>query len=499
MMKKICILSSKKYAGKILEDILLMNRIEKEYKCDIIAWEDMTNDMIDEYCAFVVRSVWGYHRNYNSFLRCISNIKKKNKYIFNSYECIIKNAFKHNQIKFFKANNIPHIPTVFWNKNIKKDMAHRFFCEKSFVIKPSVSASGENVIKLKKNNLEKIDEIYEIILNDKNQKLLIQPYIKTVRNGEYSCIVINDELQYAVCRKTGIFTVKKEVKYLKKLPENIKNIVDYIIEILKPFETIFYRVDFFKYNDGYVVNELEMIDPDLFIKILSSDMQKKIINKLSEIIIKKIKLRRKNMMKYGVIILKPDFFEYGEEVKNLLSKLIVKNKLKINQICKIENYGIFCEEYRAYDIARSEVTNEEAEKELMKTSYATYAYKQFFGDKEAIAIIFDSASNPGLYPKMASIKEIVRKYIENNRNEKFYIDVSNDFEWRAFKHFKGDGISQEYLESDNVKLAYLNGIHLEDEKLYNNNVCYEFLLKKGIAYYEKKVDKRRKENEDIDI
>lgn len=498
MMKKICILSSKKYAGKILEDILLMRGLEKEYKCDIIAWEDLTNDLIDEYCAFIVKSVWGYHRSYNSFLKLMINIKKKKKYIFNSYECIVENIFKHNQIKFFETNNIPHVPTIFWNKNMKIDIEHWMFTEKSFVIKPSVSASGENTMKFEKDDFKKIDEIYEMILKDKNQKLLIQPYIETVKNGEYSCIVINNEFQYAMSRTTGIFTTKKEVKHLKKVPENMKNIVDNIIDIIKPFETLFYRIDFFKYNDNYVINELEMVDPDLFIKKLDIDMQKKMIDKLSELIIKKIKFRRKNM-KYGVIILKPDFFEYGEEVKKLLSKLIVENKLNINQICKIADYGTFCEEYRAYDIARSGFTIEDAQKELKKTSYATYVYKQLFCEKEAMAIIFADASNSELYKKLTSIKEVIRKYIKDNRTEEFYVDVSNDFEWRTFKHFESDRISQEYLESDKVKLAYLNGIHLEDEKLYNNNVCYEFLLKKGIAKHEKKVDKRGKEYEDIDI
>ena len=205
-------------------------------------------------------------------------------------------------------------------------------------------------------------------------------------------------------------------------------------------------------------------------------------------------------MKHGVIILKPDFFEYGNEIKKLLSQLIIRNGLVLNQIYKIEDYGSFCEEYRAYDIARTEFTNQEAQTELLRTSYATYVYKQLFSDKVAAAMVFDGIEENKLYTGLSDLKKTIREYIKNNKKDEYYVDIT-DAKWHAFRHFDGDEISQDYLDSDKVKLAYLNGIHLEEEKLFNNDICYTFLVKKGVIPNGKKLNEkeRGKVDEDFNI
>ena len=288
-MKKICILSSKKFEGKIIEDILLRDELKKVYECDIVAWERLAEDIIDNYFMFIVRSVWGYHKDYTNFLNLILNIEKRGKCVLNSYENISKNISKYSQTKFFEKNNIPHVPTIFFDKDKKITTDYRFVGVENLVIKPSISASGENTVKINKLDLNNIYKIYDEILRDSNQKLLIQPYIKTIEKGEYSCIVIDNEFQYAVNRLPGIFTSQKGVKYTEKVSKNVKIIVDNIIETLKPLNLLFYRIDFLKYNNNYLVNELEMIDPDLFIKRLDVNLQEKVIDKFSRSIIEKIR------------------------------------------------------------------------------------------------------------------------------------------------------------------------------------------------------------------
>ena len=46
-MNKICILSSEIFEGKIIEDILLRDELKKTYECDILAWERVTEDIIN--------------------------------------------------------------------------------------------------------------------------------------------------------------------------------------------------------------------------------------------------------------------------------------------------------------------------------------------------------------------------------------------------------------------------------------------------------------------
>lgn len=288
-MKKICILSSKIFEGKIFEDLLLRDELRKIYECDIVAWENVNEETINNYCVFVVRTVWGYHKNYVKFLSLILDIERRGKYVFNSYQNIFNNVSKYNQITFLRENNIPYVPTFFLKNNNPTNNIYNPFETKSFVIKPAISASGENTIKMDNLNLNNLYQIYDKILKDPNQNLLIQPYLETVENSEFSCIVIGNKFQYAVSRLPGVFTPQKKVEQIYELPHNMKNIVDIIIKKLKPLDLLFYRIDFFEYNNNYLVNEIEMIDPDLFIKRLDTKLQKNVIGILSNLIKEKIK------------------------------------------------------------------------------------------------------------------------------------------------------------------------------------------------------------------
>ena len=198
-------------------------------------------------------------------------------------------------------------------------------------------------------------------------------------------------------------------------------------------------------------------------------------------------------MKQGVIILKPDFFEYGEEIREKLKKLMLENGLQLSNFCEIPDYGTFCEQYRLYDITNSNYTEEEAKKELLRTSYATFVYKSVFRGKSAIALVFEDENAEELYKKMSDVKTGIRNYIKKNKKKEYYVDTST--EWRAFEYIAGRDISQEYIDSDTVKLAYLNGIHLEEKDLFDRDICYKFLKKEGIIDKGKAVRK----NEEYDI
>lgn len=50
-------------------------------------------------------------------------------------------------------------------------------------------------------------------------------------------------------------------------------------------------------------------------------------------------------------------------------------------------------------------------------------------------------------------------------------------------------IPLDYFEQENVKLAYLNGIHLEERLLFDRNMCYNFLVMENI------IDESERKNE----
>lgn len=198
------------------------------------------------------------------------------------------------------------------------------------------------------------------------------------------------------------------------------------------------------------------------------------------------------MIKRGVVILKPDFFEYNIELSTYLKELINKNNLHLESFFEIKRYGDFCERYRKYDIENSMYTKEETNNELIRTSYAIYVYKNKFFDKSAIALIFFDEDADKLYDKLSMLKSKIREYIKQNKLKEYYVDIQTP-NWKVIERTKNTQISAEYFEMENVKLAYLNGIHLEEKSLFDKNICYNFLKKENI------IQIRRESNEKLEL
>lgn len=290
MKKKLAILSSNEFENKIVEDILLKKELMKFYDCEIVAWEKITEKIMNSYSAFLIKSIWGYHRNYLKFIELIQCIKSCGIPIFNSYENIMFDISKKNQYDFLKSYNIGTIPTIFLSEYSKMSECKIPDCEQ-YIIKPAISASGEKVIKTNKIDIIHLKNIYKDVLLDSNQDILIQPYIDGVTKGEISCIIVNDKLQYTVKRYPGIFTSERSVKYNPITEPSIEKLVNLVINSLKSFELLFYRIDLIENNGDYSIVELEMIDPDLFIRNLPPEIQQRTVETIVDTLNCKMRIK----------------------------------------------------------------------------------------------------------------------------------------------------------------------------------------------------------------
>ena len=263
---KINVVSAKKYKNNRKEDLLLQKYLLKAgYKSKVVAWED--NEPAD---IHIIRSVWGYHHNTESFIKFLDNKKT-----INDREIIKDNINKKKQYELLKNNNIPVINTKFLNNINELD-----YTNEKLVIKPIVSAAGDNTYKIiNKDDLQKVKDLNNI---------MIQPFIENIKNGEISIIVINKKIKYGIKRFPGIFTNYQKEKYLplEVIDNEIIEIVNKIIAIKEYEDVIIMRIDLVK-EDKYKVLETELTDPDLFIetipqKSLREDIYKEIIKSIKQ-------------------------------------------------------------------------------------------------------------------------------------------------------------------------------------------------------------------------
>lgn len=287
-MKKVGIVSCDKWKNKIKEDLLLQKELIKHgIDAEIISWQNSKINY-NEYNCLILRSVWGYQDCYEKFKEWLLFVKAINLTLFNDVNIIMDNIRKDVQFEILKKYSISYIPTTIIKESI--DWNKLDFYGKNFVVKPIISGSGNNTYKFDLN--EEIDEIirkkYEIILQQSDNGLMIQPFVSGINNGEYSCIFIDGINTHNILRFPGVLGEKKRAEYLTTVPKSVLNLATQVSNIPEFSGYLYARIDIVLENNRPYIMEVELTEPDLLIKYISDEeIQGQVLNKL----VKKVERR----------------------------------------------------------------------------------------------------------------------------------------------------------------------------------------------------------------
>ena len=276
-MKKVGIVSCDKWIDKLEEDNNLKNAlINLGIDAKIISWQQPLEEKHD---LLVLKSVWGYQNYYKEFKNWLLYVKNNNIPLANGVDMVLNNIMKNIQFNILEKNNVDFIDTIFidqsklLNKNIF-DMLD----DKSYVFKPTISGSGENTYLVTNSNdksitntikKEDIVKIYNKMLDDNSDcKIMIQPFISEINNGEYSCIFIDGKLTHTMLRFPNIFHEKRRTYLVNDAPDSIIELAR-VVERIKDFNNYLYmRVDMVLVNGKAKIMEVELADPDLLTKYI---------------------------------------------------------------------------------------------------------------------------------------------------------------------------------------------------------------------------------------
>ena len=296
-MKKVGIVSCDKWIDKLEEDNNLKNAlINLGIDAKIISWQQPLEEKHD---LLVLKSVWGYQNYYKEFKNWLLYVKNNNIPLANGVDMVLNNIMKNIQFNILEKNNVDFIDTIFidqsklLNKNIF-DMLD----DKSYVFKPTISGSGENTYWVTNSNdksipntiqKEDIVKIYNKMLDDNSDcKIMIQPFISEINNGEYSCIFIDGKLTHTMLRFPNIFHEKGRPYLVDDAPDSIIQLAR-VVERIKEFNNYLYmRVDMVLVNGKAKIMEVELADPDLLTKYIDdSNVKSNVIKTFA----KKIEMR----------------------------------------------------------------------------------------------------------------------------------------------------------------------------------------------------------------
>lgn len=297
-MKKVAIVSCDKWIGKLEEDNNLKNAlINLGIDARIISWQQ---PLQEEYDLLILKSVWGYQNYYTDFKKWLLYIKANNIPLFNNVDMVLSNIMKDIQFDILRKGNVDFIDTIFLQQSEVLNMnTFDMLGNNSYVIKPTISGSGENTYLINGSSdmsiqnviqKENIVEIYSKILDNNNDcKIMIQPFISEINNGEYSCIFIDGKLTHTMLRFPNIFHEKRRPYLVSEVPDVIIELAKRIEKIQEFNDYLYMRVDMVLIDENAKIMEVELTDPDLLTKYISNmDVKSNVIKTLAKSIERRI-------------------------------------------------------------------------------------------------------------------------------------------------------------------------------------------------------------------
>ncbi len=251
------------------ESLILSHLKEAGIAAKRIAWSDPSVDWNEVRCA-VFRSTWDYFDRFQEFAKWLEDVKDKTTLI-NSAEILEWNLDKKYMADLEK-NGINIVPSHFVEKGNHTSLDaiyDQLNCDQA-VIKPTISAAGENTYKIARQQIPDFKARFTELVATRT--MMVQPFQEEIMNsGEISLMVIDGKYTHAIQKKAkaGEFRVQDDHGG-KVLPyfacEDEIRFAEFAVQHCG-YKPLYARVDMVRDNNGeHAIMELELIEPELFLR-----------------------------------------------------------------------------------------------------------------------------------------------------------------------------------------------------------------------------------------
>ncbi len=273
VQKSIVILTSRELSKGSPDDQIFMEALRnKGLQVKNVIWDETAPSDLLKSSMVIWRSPWDYHQKIELILEWLKKAETLSINCFNPPSLVLWNISK----KYLLDIGVKSVPTVFLKRCSQKTFIEEVkkHSWQTIVIKPEISASAFKTFKLQTseiaNHWSQISSIWD------QCEVLVQPFCDSVEiDGEYSLIFFNDKVKpqfsHAVLKrpKQKEFRVQAEFggtveSFLAS--ETLRAFSRKAVESIK-HDWLYARVDVVKYQEDYVLGELELFEPQLFFKM----------------------------------------------------------------------------------------------------------------------------------------------------------------------------------------------------------------------------------------
>ncbi|MDB4877593.1 MAG: hypothetical protein JWM41_4039 [Gemmatimonadetes bacterium] len=233
--------------------------------------EVWSNQFVDwaSFDTVVIRSCWDYHLHIEAFRAWVDRLESAGIRVLNPPSLVRWNSEKRYLLDLAQRG-VATIPTMIVPAGHADGVAELVAAEgwSRFVIKPAISASGYETYALR----TPLDDAARESIRRATAAgdALVQPFAEEVsRDGEFSFTFIDGQFSHATLKRAapGEFRVQAEHGGSAELVDAPRKLIDQAARVIGvlPERPVYARVDGISRDGSFLLMELELIEPHLFL------------------------------------------------------------------------------------------------------------------------------------------------------------------------------------------------------------------------------------------
>lgn len=218
----------------------------------------------------IIRSTWDYWDDVPAFVATLEDIDRET-LLANPLEMVRWNLSK-TYMRDLQENGVGIVPTL-WVNALQADLFETFrdnLGTDDIVVKPVVGANGEDAFRLVKSDTP--DRLASIAARFNDRGCMVQPFMPNViEEGEYSLFFFGGNYSHAILKvpARGEFRSQEERGAEIRLVGPEKMLLRRARQALASLShaPLYARIDFVRHEDDFLVMELELIEPSLYLRM----------------------------------------------------------------------------------------------------------------------------------------------------------------------------------------------------------------------------------------
>jgi glutathione synthase/RimK-type ligase-like ATP-grasp enzyme len=245
---------------------------QRNVEVDILFWEHYHEENAHQLAAYdlvVIRTTWNYYKNIPAFKKFLDLLEHSGARVYNPVHLIKWNIDKK-YLQELESEGFEIIPTLFVfdheEDTFKRAVARGW---KQIVLKPMISAGSYDTFVIDAEDAQRFQELKNQYFV--NRPYMLQEFLPEILTGEVSTLHFPDGYGYSVTKvpKAGDYRVQFQyggVYHLQEVDPVIESISARLSEKLG-HATLYRRLDGVWRNGKFLIMELELIEPDLYLSL----------------------------------------------------------------------------------------------------------------------------------------------------------------------------------------------------------------------------------------